>query len=362
MPRRRLRGCTTITLPERAVKKLDGYCHEDTKKLLGYLRKLKDVSRAIEAGLTAEVSQMLGELQSMTQTIPIQYRILQQLIYGDYNYMRTRRSQIRDASRETCGWILGYDGDKPGDHKSDWQFRVETSKAFRRWLREGQNIQHISDNPGAGKSTLRRAPDAGKSEDSRISRVLLLHRRDCYGENPAGSLQNPPLRDLEPPLVFPTQWQKFKAEPGERIVETREFTEVDIKTALGLLISAEGYGKYKFCLFIDGLDEYEGDRTENEEIAREKLAETLMRWAAGELVKICASSRPNREFHELFRYPENPPVHLHLVNQADISAYCVDRFQKDREGSKKQGREAVHGFDPGYCRELPRGSSSGRSL
>ena len=121
-------------------------------KTIGSIRQ--DVARAIEAGLTAEVSQMLGKLQLMTQTIPIQHRILRQLIYEDYNYMRARRSQIHDAGRETCGWILEYGDNKAGDHDSDRQHRVETSNAFRRWLREGQNIQHISGNAGAGKSTL----------------------------------------------------------------------------------------------------------------------------------------------------------------------------------------------------------------
>jgi hypothetical protein len=85
------------------------------------------------------------------QTIPIQHRILRKVTHRDDKYMRTRRSQIHDADRETCGWILEYGDDKAGDHDSD---RVKTSKAFRHWLRKGQNIQHISGNPGAGKSTL----------------------------------------------------------------------------------------------------------------------------------------------------------------------------------------------------------------
>jgi hypothetical protein len=141
---------------------------------IGSIRQ--DVARTIEASSTAEVSQILGKLQLMMQTIPIQHRILKQLIYRDYK-RAARRSQIHDAGRDTCGWILEYGDNKAGDHNldwqhrvktskafhrwlragdhnSDWQHRVETSKAFRRWLREGQNIQHISGNPGAGKSTL----------------------------------------------------------------------------------------------------------------------------------------------------------------------------------------------------------------
>jgi hypothetical protein len=134
------------------------------------------------------------------------------------------------------------------------------------------------------------------------------------------------------PLVFPTQWQDFKADPGERI-KSNEFTDAEIKTALEGLISAEGYGKYKFCFFIDGLDECKGHGTENGDMAREDMAKILVKWAAGEDAKICASSRPNREFCELFCYEKNPTIDLHLLNRPDISTYCINRYQ-DRIASK----------------------------
>ena len=132
----------------------------------------KEVSRAIEAGSTAEITQMLGKLQLMSETIPIQHRILRKLMVEDAK--GARRSQIHEASGKTCGWILGDDnntvhgdesesgesesdeseGDESDSDKMDQEHRLQTSLAFRRWLREGKNIQHISGNAGAGKSTL----------------------------------------------------------------------------------------------------------------------------------------------------------------------------------------------------------------
>jgi hypothetical protein len=69
-------------------------------------------------------------------------------------------------------------------------------------------------------------------------------------------------------------------------MEDGGFTEADIKAALEDLISAKGYGKYKFCLFIDRLDEYLGDGTKIEEMAREKMAEMLTTWAAGKILDL----------------------------------------------------------------------------
>ena len=106
---------------------------------------------------------MLGKLQLMSETIPTQHRILRKLMGEEAK--DSRRSQIHEASGETCGWILGDDdntvdgdesesGELEGDERDSEKHRFQTSLAFRRWLREGKNIQHISGNAGAGKSTL----------------------------------------------------------------------------------------------------------------------------------------------------------------------------------------------------------------
>ena len=112
----------------------------------------KEVLRAIEASSTEKITQMLGTLQVMSETIPIQHRILRQLM-GE-NARDARRLQIHEAGTETCGWILGDDGNIADENRPDWAQRVQASVAFRRWLREGKGIQHISGNAGAGKSTL----------------------------------------------------------------------------------------------------------------------------------------------------------------------------------------------------------------
>lgn len=86
---------------------------------------------------------------------------------------------------------------------------------------------------------------------------------------------------------------------------------------------------HRFCFFIDGLDEYAGNG-----LAHEELAMKLKAWTAGGDIKICTSSRPYQAYVELFDYPCNPPLHLHLLNRTNIRAYCLSRIGTDHEVRK----------------------------
>ena len=296
-----------------------------------------------EESLLAKISQMLSGLQKMTHTIPIQHRILRQLIYGDYNDMRSRRTQILSADSDTCGWILEYCND---GHKDDWDrhrelllnSRVEASKSFRRWLREGQDILHISGNAGAGKSTLMKfiaSHDTTTKELKKWAGAKTLVKAEFYFYS-SGTILQRTLAGLYRSLlfevlrhcpglmaeVFPRQWKCFETSAGDRTAESMHFGDEDIKAAFENLVGVE-HENYKFLFFIDGLDEYQGTQQEHYE-----LAHRLMHWTESKDIKICTSSRPYTEYLELFRYPQNPTIHLHLLNQPDIRTYCFNRFEK----------------------------------
>ncbi|KAF2456087.1 hypothetical protein BDY21DRAFT_55879 [Lineolata rhizophorae] len=70
--------------------------------------------------------------------------------------------------------------------------------------------------------------------------------------------------------------------------------------------------KYKFCLFIDGLDEIQGDITD--------LLKTLNELISSN-VKICVSSRPWNEFEIEFRQCEKQTMYLHELTKPDIRKY-----------------------------------------
>ncbi|KAN0106730.1 hypothetical protein V8E51_009606 [Hyaloscypha variabilis] len=138
----------------------------------------------------ADTARMLGNLQLVTRTIPVQHRILRQLIFSD---LHSRQTQIYAADSETCGWILESDRDtnesdvKSVENGSDVgerhvvlvgretkdpalkmdSDRREARQGLHHWLREGQGVLHISGNAGSGKSTIMKfiaAQDSTKEE------------------------------------------------------------------------------------------------------------------------------------------------------------------------------------------------------
>lgn len=75
----------------------------------------------------------------------------------------------------------------------------------------------------------------------------------------------------------------------------------------------------KLCLFIDGLDEYEGDEYE--------IAELFGEISRLPHVKCCLSSRPHLAFHDAFE--GRPGLRLEDLTYPDIETYVTDKLQND---------------------------------
>ena len=97
-----------------------------------------------------------------------------------------------------------------------------------------------------------------------------------------------------------------------------------IKAAFNRLALKANHHKYPLCLFIDGLDEYEGDSVNHWE-----LAKSLVDWATSEDVKICVSSRPHAEYMQTFPGDAGYRVRLHEITAPDIRQYAEMMFRKD---------------------------------
>jgi hypothetical protein len=125
------------------------------------------------------------------------------------------------------------------------------------------------------------------------------------------------------PEIFPDQWNRPRSE--ETGLETTPFRFHELKAAFKNLIGQRAFEKHRICLFIDGLDEYEGDSVEHW-----KLAENLQSWASSEDIKICVSSRPHTEFLNTFSNDPKLQIHLHELTRGDISRFAHAMFEQDR--------------------------------
>ena len=222
-------------------------------------------------------------------------------------------------------------------HQDEREMRKCTRDSFLTWLKSGSHICHISGKAGSGKSTLMKF----LCHHSRVQQELeswagdkklvfaqffFWNSGDKLQMSLEGLYRSILFETLKQcpeliPEIFPEQWDGLESE--ETGFENTLFRFPKIKAAFNTLIDKRTFPKHRFCFFIDGLDEYEGDSLDHW-----KLAESLQSWADSEDIKICVSSRPHTAFLDTFS--DNLRIHLHKLTRGDISRFAHVMFEKDR--------------------------------
>ncbi|CAG8981021.1 hypothetical protein HYALB_00011856 [Hymenoscyphus albidus] len=323
--------------------------------------------------LSNQIKDNINDFHSLATDIPTHHRILRQLAY---NGMESRRSKITLATSTTRRWVFEHpissniedyiddsdesrnsefdDGDSDFDSyispsaANPW---IETSKEaasyyMRNWLRKGHGVFHIMGNAGLGKSTLMKyiaqheylqlelSPWSGKMTLVIADFYFWLSGGSEFQKSRQGMCRTLLFQILSshPQLMqrlFPRQWKALNT-PGDAMVETQLlFREEAIEDAFKNFLNSRIMPDYKFCFFIDGLDEYEGSLLD-----REELAQDLKKWTSNRNIKLCVSSRSYPEFSESFECPYTQKIELHHLNMEDIHMYCSHKFVTDKHGQR----------------------------
>ena len=104
------------------------------------------------------------------------------------------------------------------------------------------------------------------------------------------------------------------------VKEIDPWTREELWHAIGLLKERSGV-RARFCFFIDGLDEYDGDP---DHIV--SVLESLRSWPD---VKLCVSSRPWNEFIDAFGRHSDPQLALEDLTREDIKIYVRDTLEEN---------------------------------
>lgn len=215
---------------------------------------------------------------------------------------------------------------------SSWQSLTEVRTNFITWLEQGNGIFHISGKPGSGKSTLMKYltqhPRTMEHLDIWASGRKLVSGKFFFWK-PGSDLQKSikglirgllhrllsECPDLIP-LAFPKYWE---------LSMHRDVIHIDhdeCQPAFEKLIAASHAGlEHKFMLFIDGLDEFEGNHA--------YLIRKLFQWTdKSQNIKLCISSREWAIFQDAFQ--NCPKLRLHELTTPDIQQFINHRFREIR--------------------------------
>lgn len=265
-----------------------------------------------------------------------------------YESMFDRETSVAQAHSDTLKWLFK----DPSDETHKWD-------NFRRWLESQDQLYWITGKMGSGKSTLMKyvsekppAPMAA-SRERRCTPHLLRWARDrplfiatfyfWAGSNEETGIQTSveglyrtlltQIFETYPeaaPRVSPRRWENL-------CLFNKDSKPPGIAELKAILSKAIDYvsSVAKVCLFIDGLDEFEGEEDDLQGLIT--WVKTLVETSP---VKLCVASRPWQVFEDALQ--DRPHLLMEDFNFNDIQKYVGRRFHDDPNfRSKRQMEPAV---------------------
>lgn len=262
-----------------------------------------------------------------------------------YESMTDRELAISDAHEATFHWIFN-------------NSEQETAKwsSFTDWLESNEQVYWITGKAGSGKSTLMKfLTQPHRSRAAESSRNLPIETRCTEylqrwaGDEPftmasfyfwaAGTTAQKSHKGLLKtllsqllrafpeaiPFASPKQWGVLSLfnEVAKEVPE-RELHSM-FRRAMRHISS-----KAKVALFVDGLDEFEGDLGPLISTMRDVIS-------CSSSVKLCTASRPWNEFQEAFKGV--PSLRLQDLTRSDIQKYVEARFNENQKYMALRDRE-----------------------
>ncbi|OAA49691.1 NACHT nucleoside triphosphatase [Cordyceps fumosorosea ARSEF 2679] len=245
-----------------------------------------------------------------------------------------RHDTIPEAHQKTFSWVFSVprsqneDEPPPPSSSSSSSSLFSPNLSLHTWLERGHGIFWVSGKPGAGKSTLVKFIADHERTRTALARwsapkqaAVVSHYFWCAGtpmqRSHAGLLQTllfEMLRQLPDDIehLLPERWGSSGG----------TWSIPELYRAIYDIVGRDDL-PVRFCFFVDGLDEFDGDH--------EALCRELLALARSENVKLCLSSRPWSVFEEAFGANKMGHLRLHDVTKNDIVDFVLDHFAQHPE-------------------------------
>ncbi|KAI9712065.1 MAG: hypothetical protein M1820_001774 [Bogoriella megaspora] len=234
--------------------------------------------------------------------------------------------------------------DVPEAHENtfEWVFEVNKCKdpglgvKLVEWMQFEDGIFWISGKPGSGKSTFmkflynhektRQALQAWAGSSKLVTAAHFFWSTGNENQKSQKGLLRSLLFEIlrQAPELIPAvcswQWEAVKPSSHED-----PYTEGHLWDSLQPLAAAFrklrdlSNPKLKFCIFVDGMDENQGDHQD--------IIDILSALTQNPAFKVCASSRPLNIFENTFGKVSGRKLYMHLVTEDDIRLYAKAKLE-----------------------------------
>ncbi|KAF2791788.1 hypothetical protein K505DRAFT_418873 [Melanomma pulvis-pyrius CBS 109.77] len=272
-----------------------------------------------------QLSQRLCDLEIESSATRRDHMLLRSLCF---KMMRARETKIATAHTSTFEWIF------------DERTESKKSTSFLDWLQNQGGVYWVMGKAGSGKSTLMKflaSHRRTRKELLRWAGTDKLITANFFFWN-AGTQMQKSQEGLLRSLLFEILRQCPATIPAifARWTTINRFEdEVDPWTSSELLecfsmLRNQREHSTRFCFFIDGLDEYEGESSD--------LIKALQDLSGSPLIKICASSRPWFVFKDAFGHCSM--LRLEDLTRRDIASYVNDTLGSHPRFATLRARDA----------------------
>jgi len=265
-----------------------------------------------------EIQALTGGLATMS--IQSQHLAREQAILTtlDFAQRPARYDGIPDAHQKTFTWIF---------HTPAASELAPPRADFSHWLRSGEGVFWIAGRPGSGKSALMKF-----TADHALTREMLSEwaaPQSAYigthyfwsagtdmqrsQEGLLRSLLFEIMRQVPSlvPVLCPQRWNgNIPPDPSQWRLRELQHALAAVKGLQHLPL--------RFCFFIDGLDEFDGDHSE--------ICETVTDLCESPNIKICVSSRPWNVFEDALGGDDAHRLNVHDLTREDILNYAQARL------------------------------------
>lgn len=266
-----------------------------------------------------DVRDLMTKLALSERDMTREQEILRSL---SYEHHLDRYQSITPAHAKTFSWVF-----HPANTSSE-------GKRLVQWLRQGQDVFWITGKPGSGKSTMMKflcddpQTITALQEWACDRKLAIVSHYFWLSGSSMQKSQEGLFRSLLHGIfqrcpeviqkVCPARWAAVGRGTDIESQE-RHWTLDELLTAISSISSLSELAT-RFCIFVDGLDEYAGDHVE--------MCNTIQELGTRSRdIKLCVSSRPWNDFENAFGGGQEL-LQMHQLTRDDIYEYAHARLSE----------------------------------